>query len=420
MVAQTRPPRLRAGARGVDCHAYHGRVIAPSPTSLDRLPTVVFSGGGTVGHLAPGFALAEALAARGVASVFTTPGEAGEAGWFEGRRAPRTVTAARIPRGLKSGLLFGPRIVRGVSDALAVLRRERAVGVVALGGWPCVPMVIAARMVGLPLAFIVADKVPGLVVRKLAAAAGRIYVPAPEAATTLPPDRVVVSGPMLRADLVSRERDASRFGLDPDRKTLLVFGGSLGARGLYERWMLGLTRAVVEVPELTRRMQVLHAVGAQGEGVRDAYLRLGVRHHVTPFITDMGAAYALADFALARGGANTCAELLATATPSVIVPYPHHADCQQFKNAAPLVDLGLSILIEEEHLTPQRVEEDVLAPLFDPGRLERMRSAVPITGSDAPGQTADDLIRFLGVREPHAPGGVSGAGASSTCPTTGG
>ncbi|MDJ0973038.1 MAG: UDP-N-acetylglucosamine--N-acetylmuramyl-(pentapeptide) pyrophosphoryl-undecaprenol N-acetylglucosamine transferase [Planctomycetota bacterium] len=393
-------------------------MIAPTPASADRPPTVVFSGGGTVGHLAPGFALAEALEQHGVASVFTTPGEAGEEGWFTGRSPPHTVMAARIPSGVKSGLLFGPRIVRGVGDALAVIRRERAIGVVALGGWPCVPMVIAARMVGLPLAFIVADKVPGLVVRKLAAAAGRIYVPAPEAGARLPADRVVVSGPMLRADLVHREPDPTPFGLDRDRKTLLVFGGSLGARGLYERWMIGLTRAVVEVPKVTERMQVIHATGAQGEGVREAYERMGVRHYVAPFISDMGAAYALADFALARGGANTCAELLATATPSVIVPYPHHADCQQFKNAAPLVDIGLSVLIEEEHLTPQRIEEDVLAPLFDPERLERMRSSVPVEGSDAPGQTAADLIRFLGVRSARAGAAEPDGRDARTCPTT--
>ncbi len=360
---------------------------------------MLFSGGGTVGHLAPGFALAEALEARGIRGVFTTPGEAGEGDWFAGRTAPRVVPAARIPSGLKSGLLFAPRMVRGIREALAVIRRERAVGVVALGGWPCVPMALAARMVGVPLAFIVADKVPGLVVRKLAGLAGRVYVPALEAAAGLPAERIVVSGPLLRGALVGRARDPAAFGLTPDRRTLLVFGGSLGAKGLYERWLLGLTQAVVEHPDLTRRVQILHAVGNQGEGVREAYQRLGVTHHIAPFFSDMGAAYALADFALVRGGANTCAELLATRTPAVIVPYPHHADCQQFKNAAPLVDAGLATLIEEEALTPDRVEVDVLASVLDDARLEAMRSAVPAAGSEAPGQTADDLIRFLGVRE---------------------
>lgn len=373
-------------------------MIRPSASTALRAPRVLFSGGGTAGHLAPGFALAEALQARGIASVFATPGERGEEAWFAGRGRPHVVAAARIPTSLSTGIAFAPRMLRGVLDALAVIRRERPAAVVALGGWPCVPMALAARLVGVPLAFIVADNVPGMVVRKLGRLAGRIYVPTEAAGRSFDPTRVVVSGPLLRDGLVARSPDPAAFGLRGDLATLLVFGGSLGARGLYERWLLGLQRAVVEHPSLTRRIQILHAVGKQGDAVASTYARLGLVHHVTPYIQDMGGAYAVADLVLGRGGANTCAELLATRTPAVIVPYPHHVDRQQFKNAAALVEAGVGVVVEEGDLSPECVESEVLARLLDPAQLASMRGDATGPESDSTGQTADDLIRFLGMR----------------------
>jgi UDP-N-acetylglucosamine--N-acetylmuramyl-(pentapeptide) pyrophosphoryl-undecaprenol N-acetylglucosamine transferase len=369
---------------------------------------VLFSGGGTAGHLAPGFALARALEARGAVPVFATPGEDVEQAWFAGRPPPRRLPAPRLPRGLARSLAFPFRMARAVWSARRLLRRERAACVVALGGWPCAPAAIAARWKRVPLVFLVPDAVPGLVVRKLARWAGRIYVAEPGAAQALGGgESVRHTGPLLRDAVSEGRRDPTAFGLWPDRRTLFVTGGSLGASGLNERFLAGLEQAVRDDPGLAGRVQVLHSTGEGAADVARRYEALGVTHRVTPFVQAMADAYATADLVLARAGANTCAELAATRTPAVFVPYPHHADRQQFRNAEPLVASGAARLVEEGELTPERVRGDVLDLLHDDAALDAMRAAGGAAPSDAAAETAEDLVRFLGwdapVRDASAP-----------------
>ncbi len=365
-----------------------------------RTQPILFAGGGTVGHLAPGFALAEALQARGQLVRFATPGEAHERDWFAPREPPLTIPAARLPRGVRAGLGFGPKLLQGVSSALAHLRRERILGVVALGGWPCVPAALAAAISKRPLAFITVDAVPGLVVRRLARLAGRLYVTDERAAAALGPHAGIVhTGPLLRAGLRGIDADPAHFGLRADRRTLLITGGSLGARGLSERFLAGLEAACAADEGLAARIQILHAVGGHGVGVAARYEALGIVHHVTSFLQDMGRAYAVADLLLGRAGANTCLELRHVGMPAVLVPYPHHADRQQFRNAEPLVAAGGARVIEEAALDADAVRTGVLALLQDEGARADMRAALAPDSADSVGQTAADLIRFMeGVR----------------------
>ncbi|MDA1196266.1 MAG: UDP-N-acetylglucosamine--N-acetylmuramyl-(pentapeptide) pyrophosphoryl-undecaprenol N-acetylglucosamine transferase, partial [Planctomycetota bacterium] len=207
---------------------------------------------------------------------------------------------------------------------------------------------------------------------------------------------VRVTGPLLRAGACATRRDPAHFGLRPDRRTLLVTGGSLGSERLYERFLDGLEAALAADPARAERIQILHATGATGLDPAARYAALGLTHAVVPFIHDMGAAYGSADLVLCRAGASTCAELLATRTPAVLVPYPHHADRQQFENAAPLVAAGGAVVVEQEALTPAGVAREVLDRLEDPAALAAMRAGLSANSTDASGETADDLIRFLG------------------------
>lgn len=363
----------------------------------DERRLVLFSGGGSAGHLAPGFALADELAARGYDVRFATPGEAVEADWFQGRDAPLTLTATRLPRSAGSALTFPFRFWKLARRARALLRRERVGCLVALGGWPCAPAAWAAKGAQVPLAFLVPDAVPGVVVRKLARRAQRIYLAEDAARGALGAhDGVRVTGPLLRAAALEGERDPAAFGLHPDRATLFVTGGSLGAERLYERFLDGLEQAVAADPSLSDRIQVLHAVGKSKGDAAARYERLGLLHHVTPYVQQMGTAYRSADLVLCRAGANTCAELQATATPAVLVPYPHHADRQQFENARPLEATGGAKVIAQETLDPAAVAREILALLVNPEALATMREALIGQAHAGVAETADDLIRFLG------------------------
>ncbi|MDA1195670.1 MAG: glycosyltransferase, partial [Planctomycetota bacterium] len=132
----------------------------------DAAQRILFSGGGTVGHLAPGFALADALNARGVETHFATPGEDVERAWFEGRTAPLTLPALRRPRGAGELLGFPIRFFHAIRAARGLMKAQGIGALVALGGWPCAPAALAARGARVPLAFLVPDAVPGLVVRR--------------------------------------------------------------------------------------------------------------------------------------------------------------------------------------------------------------------------------------------------------------
>lgn len=362
------------------------------------------AGGGTVGHLAPGFAIASALAARGQGALFVTPGEAREAGWFPPGSPPVAhLPAPRRPRSLGDALRFVPRMAAAVGRGVRRLHRERPAAVLALGGWPCVPAALAALASGTPLALLASDLVPGVVVRALAPLARRTYVAHAEAAGRLRSRRVRVTGPVLRPGLRAAVRDPVRLGLDGGRLTLLVVGGSLGARALNEAMVQGVAAAVAAEPGLRDRLQVLHSVGGAGEGVEAGWQAAGVRARVVSFIQDMGTAYRSADLVVSRAGAITCAELEALGVPAVLVPYPHHEDRQQHLNAQRLAARGGALVLEEHALTPQAVREQVLGLLLDPARRAAMAQALQQEAVDAAGHIADDL---LALRRPACRGGA--------------
>lgn len=383
-----------------------GRAVSPRPPAP---PGPVFlAGGGTVGHLAPAFAVRDALRDLGRDALFVTPGEAREAAWFPaGDPEPLHVPAPRFPRTPWQALAFPFRMGKAVRAALRLVRERRPSAVLALGGWPCAPTAIAARLAHVPLALLATDAVPGSVIRRLHRKAVRTYLSREDALAGLPEGgHPLVVGPLVRREVLRARRDPEAFGLDPRKSTLLVVGGSLGARGLNEAVRAGVAAAVAADPGLAGRFQVLHAAGNDDEAARcvEAYRLAGVTAVVVPFVVEIGTALRTADLVLCRGGASTLSEVDALGRPAVVVPYPHHEDRQQWKNAAPLLARGAVALVEEGALTPEAFRAEVLGRLFDPAALARMAAArAPGTGSsgirDAAATIAADLVRSTEVAD---------------------
>jgi UDP-N-acetylglucosamine--N-acetylmuramyl-(pentapeptide) pyrophosphoryl-undecaprenol N-acetylglucosamine transferase len=340
---------------------------------------IVVAGGGTAGHIEPAMNLADALRRLQPDVAITALGtpKGLDSTLIPARGYPlELVPPVPLPRRLGRDLFATPGRVRGaVAVAAEILTRVQADVVVGFGGYVAVPAYLAARQLNLPIVMHEANARPGLANRAAARMTTHVFTAVararlPHATVIGIPLRPEISG-LDRAAL--RAEAARRFGLDPALPTLLVTGGSQGARSL--NWAAagaadGLRAAGV---------QVLHVIGPKN--VLEVPEQPGApRYVVVPFIDQMQYAYAAADFALCRCGAMTCAELAAVGLPALYVPYPV-GNGEQRLNAEPIVRAGGGLLVEDAALTPERVLADVVPRITDPETLMRMSAAAAHAGS---------------------------------------
>jgi UDP-N-acetylglucosamine--N-acetylmuramyl-(pentapeptide) pyrophosphoryl-undecaprenol N-acetylglucosamine transferase len=352
-----------------------------------RRRTLVFAGGGTGGHLYPALALARNL--PGLQPLFVVPDNRGDAARlgdeFESIPLP-------LPRIDKGKLLFPARLAVAVRRARRVLKARAAVAVVGMGGYGAVPVCLAARTLRLPIYLIECNAVAGRATRVLARLATGVGLGSWGAFAQMQRYAACrVTGTPVRDETLKKAK-AEDFGLDPDRPTLLVVGGSQGAVGLNTRVLDG----VAFCQDLD--FQVLHCAGAaDADRVGEAYRLLARAARVVDFVGDMGAAYAVADLVLARGGASTVAECLTLRQPAVFVPYPHHKDAQQVWNAWDAVREGAARLVKEEDLSPVVFRQFVTELLLDPGECARMSEAAASVGEPGAARAmAAHLLETLG------------------------
>ncbi len=374
-------------------------------------PRIVVAGGGTAGHIEPAMNLADAIRRLEPDAAITALGtpKGLDARLIPARGYPlEMVPPVPMPRRLGRDLFATPGRVRAaVAVAAEILTRVEAEVVVGFGGYVAVPAYLAARQLNLPIVVHEANARPGLANR--AAARMTTHVFTAVARARLP--HATVIGIPLRPEISGLDRDTlrasarERFGLAPDLPTLLVTGGSQGARSL--NWAAsgaadGLRAAGV---------QVLHVIGPKN--VLEVPSQPGAPPYVVvPFIEQMQYAYAAADFALCRCGAMTCAELAAVGLPALYVPYPV-GNGEQRLNAEPIVQVGGGLLVDDAALTPELVLAEVVPRITDPRALAQMSTAAAHAGSrDAAEVLARHVLmvaaehRHLsaGARPPRRPG----------------
>lgn len=193
----------------------------------------------------------------------------------------------------------------------------------------------------------------------------------------------------------SRAEAAQRFGLRADRPTLLVLGGSQGARAI-NRLMIRM--ALLLSAAERERWQILHLTGPSDEtAVNTAYAAAGAVSWVASFLGDMGAAYALADIVIARAGASTIAELARCGKPSILIPYPF-AGGHQRANARLVEELGGGLIIEQSQASPERVLEVARRLLADQRLRTAMGSQVRLLQTQDAAEKLTDAIVELGKR----------------------
>jgi UDP-N-acetylglucosamine--N-acetylmuramyl-(pentapeptide) pyrophosphoryl-undecaprenol N-acetylglucosamine transferase len=331
------------------------------------MTTYLFAGGGTAGHVNPLLAVADALTARDPdATVIVL----GTAEGLEARLVPargyelETIPKLPFPRRL-NGASFGftGRFRKAVATTTEIMARRGVDVVVGFGGYASAPAYVAARRARVPLIIHEANARPGLA-NRLGVLYTR-YVGVAFHGTRLRHSRFV--GMPLRREIESIDRDGARregiefFDLDPERKTLLVTGGSLGARRL-NTTIAESAPAVVEAG-----WQIVHIVGRSSE-----FTDPGLAHyHVVDYCDRMELALAVADFAVSRAGAATVSELSALGIPAVYVPYPVGNGEQRY-NASDSVHAGGAVLVADADFQPSWVSSVLLPLLADEVRVHDM------------------------------------------------
>jgi UDP-N-acetylglucosamine--N-acetylmuramyl-(pentapeptide) pyrophosphoryl-undecaprenol N-acetylglucosamine transferase len=264
------------------------------------------------------------------------------------------------------------KLTRGVLASRRILREFKPDVLFFTGGFVAAPMALAGS--NIPTALYVPDIEPGLALKFLSRFADLITVTADDSRRFFPRSkRIVVSGYPLRPDLLnwSREKAVSRFGLDAGTPTLLVTGGSKGARSINMAMLKNLR-------ELLGVAQIIHITGsldweAVEKSAQQLPAQLKSRYHIMPYLHEMGAALAAADLVLSRAGASTLGEYPLFGLPAVLVPYPHAWRYQKV-NADFLAERNAAAVLQDELLEDEllNVVKDLL---LNKHTLEAMRAA---------------------------------------------
>lgn len=352
------------------------------------MTTYLLAGGGTAGHVNPLLAVADRL--REVepdAEVLVLGTREGLEARLVPERGYELLVIDRLPfprRPNRAALQFLGRFRRAVEATDGYLRNRGVDVVVGFGGYASAPAYRAARRNRLPLVIHEANARPGLANRFGARYTRWVGTVFPE--TRLAHSRVV--GMPLRREIETLDRAASRpeamafFGLDPSRRTLLVTGGSTGARSINRAMFDGIGSI------LESGWQVLHIAGNGSELADSAH----PDYHIITYCDRMELALAAADLAVARSGSVTLSEFAATGLPAVFVPYPVGNGEQRF-NAADAVSAGGALLVDDAAFTPTWIRERLVPLLRDEARLADMATAIASIGSRDGADRMVELVR---------------------------
>jgi UDP-N-acetylglucosamine--N-acetylmuramyl-(pentapeptide) pyrophosphoryl-undecaprenol N-acetylglucosamine transferase len=333
---------------------------------------VMLAGGGTGGHLFPGLAVAREFQQRDAMTeiLFVGTKQGIEARVMPNERfALETLPVRGLKgRGMRGWLdaLWG--VPASVFRSLLIIRKFRPQLILGLGGYASAPMLLAGKLRGIRCAMMEQNLRPGFTNKMLAWLMDRVFISYAESVAYFPRAQVLETGNPVRWKELPRTKKSEKF-------TLLVFGGSAGARRI--------NKAVIDaLKELSAlKIRVIHQTGqADYTTVKAAYAVLPFDAEVSPFIDRMDEAYAQADLVLCRAGATTVAELTALGKAAILVPYPYAIYDHQRWNAQALQDRGAADMILDGELDGVLLARRIRSYFSDPARIDNMAKAARALG----------------------------------------
>jgi UDP-N-acetylglucosamine--N-acetylmuramyl-(pentapeptide) pyrophosphoryl-undecaprenol N-acetylglucosamine transferase len=336
---------------------------------------VIISGGGTGGHIFPAIAIANSFRERYRDAQILFVGAKGR---MEMTRVPEAgykiigLWISGLQRKLTwSNLLFPVKVVVSYVRAAMIIKRYKPHVVIGTGGYASGPIMMAATRSGVPTVIQEQNSFAGLANKQVADRVNKVCVAYDGMEKYFPKQKIVLTGNPVRKDIITvsqkRAQGKTHFGFEGNKKTLLIIGGSLGARTINESVLGGIEKLI------DAQVQVIWQTG---KGYYESYKsQLGKydlkRIRVQDFVREMDLAYAAADVVISRSGAIAVSELCISGKPVILVPSPNVAEDHQTKNAMALVSKDAALMVTDKDAKSKLVGE-ALKLLFDEQLASRL------------------------------------------------
>ncbi len=334
---------------------------------------VIIACGGTGGHLFPGVAVAQELRSRGHEVKLLISQKKVDARASEKYKNLDfdTVPAVAKPKTLSLKMIpFLWKLRKTISQCKKMHKEFETEAVIGMGGFTSLAPVLAGHKMGAKAYVHDSNALPGKANRMTARWCDKVLLGFEEARQYFPTEKVEITGTPVREEiesLPSREDAAKKFGLNPELKTVMVMGGSQGAKKLND-YVVGAAKAMPAV-------QFLHITGNGDFERMEKAVGDSKNHKLLAFCDDMGAAYAVSDLALMRSGASSLTEISYVGLASVLVPYPYAADDHQTLNAEVFEKADAALLRVESELDEGSLVADISSVLDDVQNLANMSAA---------------------------------------------
>lgn len=357
---------------------------------------IIVSGGGTGGHIYPAVTIANQIKEKQTDAeiIFVGTREG-----LESEIVPRYgypiefIEVAGFQRKLSLDTIKSAfKLLAGLIDALKLIRRIKPDLVVGTGGYVCGPVLFLAALQGIPTCIQEQNAMPGVTNKILAHFVKKVFLGYQEAGKYFGgnSEKLFTGNPIRKEILeISRTAAVEKLKLDPAKKTILVSGGSRGARSIND------AMALVETTLAGRNdVQVIHITGETGYekfvGQVEKNVLMSDNIKVFRYMHDMPLALAAADIAVFRAGAIGLAELMARGIPSILVPYPYATANHQEYNARAVAGAGAAVVILDKELTGENLLKQIEGLLADESRLQKMKNAAKALGRP---EAAEDIAR---------------------------
>ncbi|MBZ4651771.1 MAG: murG [Proteiniphilum sp.] len=364
-------------------------------------PRVIVSGGGTGGHIFPAISIANAVRERwpGAEILFV-----GALGRMEMERVPAAgyriiglPVAGFDRKNLLKNISVGWKLFKSMRQAKKIVKDFRPDVAVGVGGYASGPLLKAAAAAGVPTLLQEQNSYAGVTNKMLAKRAEVICVAYEGMERFFPKEKIVLTGNPCRQDLVITEQKRNEgynfFGLDPARKTILMVGGSLGARTLNE----SIVAAFNKLGE-SDDLQVIWQCGKYYYEEMQQLQRNGkipANVHLFDFLSRMDYAYAVADLVISRAGAGSISEFSLLQKAVILVPSPNVAEDHQTHNAEALVRKDAALMVPDR-LASERLFDEAIRLVRDESRLQELsRNIASLAQPDSAGRIVDEIAKIV-------------------------